>query len=126
MLAVLSGMAIAERLFGRPLRSDEESDEQIGPLTGVPVLGLDAPASASYGPEAALTVLIVAGAAASTSFVPISGAIVVVLLLVFVSYWQTIAAYPGGGGSFTVAKENLGAVPGLVAASALSVDYILN
>jgi amino acid transporter len=113
-------------LFGKPLRSDAEAKEQIGPVQGIPVLGLDALASASYSPEAALTILLVAGATASQQIVPVSIAIVALLLIVFFSYRQTIAAYPNGGGSYTVAKENLGAGAGLVAASALAVDYILN
>ena len=113
-------------LFGKPLRSDAEAEEQIGPLQGIPVLGLDALASASYGPEAALTILLVAGAAASRHIVPVSAAIVGLLLIVYLSYRQTIAAYPNGGGSFTVAKENLGPDAGLIAAAALAIDYILN
>src|SRR5215204_5159353 len=113
-------------LFGRPLRSDAEADELIGPLQGIPVLGLDALASTSYGPEAALTILLVVGAAASQQIVPVSAAIIALLTLVYLSYRQTLAAYPNGGGSFTVAKENLGADAGLIAAAALAVDYILN
>jgi amino acid transporter len=115
-------------LLGRPLRSDAEAEEQIGPAQGVPVLGLDALASASYGPEAALTVLLLAGAgaAAATAIVPVSAAIVGLLLIVYFSYRQTIAAYPNGGGSFTVANENLGPTAGLIAAAALATDYILN
>jgi amino acid transporter len=113
-------------LFGKPLRSDAEAEEQIGPLQGIPVLGLDALASASYGPEAALTILLVIGAAASQEIVPVSTAIIGLLLIVYFSYRQTIAAYPNGGGSFTVAKENLGADAGLIAAAALAADYILN
>src|SRR3954470_2493756 len=121
-------MSLRTLLFGRPLRSDAEAEEQIGPAQGVPVLGLDALASASYGPEAALTVLLLAraGAAASSTIVPVSTAIIGLLVIVYFSYRQTIAAYPNGGGSFTVAKENLGADAGLVAAAALAVDYILN
>jgi amino acid transporter len=113
-------------LFGKPLRSDAEAEEQIGPVQGIPVLGLDALASASYGPEAALTVLLVAGQAASEGIVPVSAAVIALLVIVYFSYRQTIAAYPNGGGSFTVAKENLGANAGLVAAAALAIDYILN
>jgi amino acid transporter len=90
------------------------------------VLGLDALASASYGPEAALTVLIVAGAASSRDLLPVTGGIVALLIIVYFSYRQTIGAYPNGGGSFAVAKENLGATAGLVGAGALAVDYILN
>jgi amino acid transporter len=119
-------MSLRTLLFGKPLRSEAEADEQIGPLQGVPILGLDALASASYGPEAALTILLVVGAAASQQIVPVIAAIVSLLLILYFSYRQTIAAYPNGGGSFTVAKENLGATPGLIAAAALAVDYILN
>jgi amino acid transporter len=119
-------MSISERLFGRPLRSDEEGAERIGVLTGVAVLGLDALASAAYGPEAALTVLIPLGHLGSQIIVPISICIVVLLWIVALSYYQTIAAYPDGGGSFTVAKSNLNRLLGLVAAAALCVDYIIN
>ena len=72
-------MALRRLLFGRALRSDEAEVEQIGPLTGIPVLGFDALASAAYGPEAALTVLLVLGPAASTLVQPISAGIILVL-----------------------------------------------
>jgi amino acid transporter len=125
---LLSTIAVSWRtlLFGRPLRSEAEADEQIGPLQAVPVLGLDALASASYGPEAALTVLLLAGVAASAALTPVSAGIIALLIVVYLSYRQTIAAYPNGGGSFTVANENLGPTAGLVAAAALAIDYILN
>ncbi len=113
-------------LFGRPLRTSEEQGERIGTLRGVPVLGLDALASAAYGPEAALTVALPLGLAATRLIEPIVAAIIVVLALVALSYQQTIAAYPDGGGSYTVASQNLGRMAGLVAASALALDYILN
>ncbi|GJG87070.1 amino acid permease [Gemmatimonadetes bacterium T265] len=119
-------MSLRTRLFGRPLRSVDEAAETIGPLAGIPVLGLDALASAAYGPEAALTVLLVLGAAAGRYVVPITAVILALLATVFLSYQQTIPAYPNGGGSYTVAKENLGANAGLLAASALAVDYVLN
>ena len=119
-------MRLRRFLIGQPLRSDAEAEEQIGPVQGIPVLGLDALASASYGPEAALTILLVAGAAASHAIVPVSAAIVGLLLVVYFSYRQTIGAYPNGGGSFTVANENLGPTAGLIAAAALAIDYILN
>jgi len=119
-------MSLRELLFGRPLRTEEEQIEQIGPLAGVPVLGLDALASASYGPEAALTVLLPLGLFSAGYIIPITICIIAVLLAVFFSYRQTISAYPQGGGSFTVAKENVGQFPGLLAASALSIDYVLN
>jgi amino acid transporter len=119
-------MRLVELVLGRPLRSDEESIERIGVLTAIPVLGLDALGSASYGPEAAMTVLLPLGAATTLWVRPITLAIVCVLTVVALSYAQTIPAYPNGGGSFTVAKENLGRTPGLLAAAALCTDYVLN
>lgn len=119
-------MSWREVLFGRPLRTEEEQAEQIGPLAGVPVLGLDALASASYGPEAALTVLIPLGLLSAGYILPITLCMLGVLLAVYFSYRQTIAAYPQGGGSYTVVKENLGPLSSLLAASALTVDYVLN
>jgi amino acid transporter len=121
-----SAMTLFEALFGRRLRSEEQEAERIGTAAAVPLLGLDALASASYGPEAALTVLIPLGAGAAGLIAPITAVIVAVLVVVALSYGQTIPAYPGGGGSFTVAKENLGLKIGLLAASALCVDYVLN
>jgi len=90
------------------------------------VLGLDALASASYGPEAALTVLLPLGMTASRYMTPLTIVIVALLVIVYFSYRQTIVAYPNGGGSYSVASSNLGARPGLLAASALALDYILN
>jgi amino acid transporter len=119
-------MSLRRLLFGRPLRSGEQEAEKIGPLRGVPLLGLDALASASYGPEAALTVLLGLGATSARYLGPIMGVVIAVLFLVFLSYRQVMAAYPGGGGSYAVARENLGPRAGLVAASALAIDYILN
>lgn len=113
-------------LFGRPLRSEEQEQQRIGPVRGVPVLGLDALASAAYGPEAALTVLMPIGIAATTYIGPISAIVVALLGLLYMSYRQTIAAYPNGGGAYTVASENLGSWPALLAASALCIDYVLN
>jgi amino acid transporter len=115
-----------EFLFGRRLRNEESDAQTVGPLRGIPVLGLDALASASYGPEAALTVLLALGASASREILPISAVIVVILLIVYASYRQTITAYPNGGGAYTVAMENLGTTPALLAATALFVDYVLN
>jgi amino acid transporter len=117
---------LLELLLGRPLRSDEEDVERIGVLTGIPVLGLDALASASYGPEAALTVLLPLAGAATVWIRPITLAIVALLAVVALSYAQTIPAYPNGGGSFTVSKQRLGRRPGLLAAAALCTDYVLN
>lgn len=119
-------MSIIDFLIGRPLASSEEASEKIGPIKGISVFGLDALASAAYGPEAALTLLIPLGVAGLAYSLPISFSIVVLLGIVFFSYRQTIAAYPQGGGSYTVAHQNLGAFPGLLAASALLIDYTLD
>ena len=116
---------IVDSLFGRPLATSEERAEHIGPLAGIPIFGLDALSSAAYGPEAALTLLLPLGLAGVHYILPVSVAIVVLLMIVFFSYRQTIEAYPQGGGSYTVATENLGDQAGLLAAAALMIDYIL-
>jgi amino acid transporter len=118
-------MTIRDFLFGKPLPTSMERAEQIGVLAGVSIFGLDALSSAAYGPEAALTLLIPLGAAGIAYIVPISASIIVLLAIVYFSYRQTIEAYPSGGGSYTVATENLGVFPGLLAASALMIDYVL-
>ncbi len=118
-------MAILDFLLGSPLATSDERAERIGPLSGIPIFGLDALSSAAYGPEAALTLLIPLGAAGVAYILPISISIVILLTIVFFSYRQTIEAYPGGGGSYTVARHNLGVFPGLLAAAALMIDYIL-
>src|ERR1700676_1490144 len=118
-------MSFLDSLFGKPLASSDERAEKIGPIAGIPIFGLDALSSAAYGPEAALTLLIPLGLAGVRYIVPVSAAIVVLLIIVFFSYRQTIEAYPQGGGSYTVATENLGDSAGLLAAAALMIDYIL-
>lgn len=117
--------AVLNFLLGRPLAMEEEEEQKVGPLAGVPMLGLDGLGSSSYGPEAALTVLIVIGTAASKHALPVFAVIVGVLLLLYVSYRQVMVVYPEGGGSFTVATDNLGTKAGLVAAAALLIDYVL-
>ena len=118
-------MAIVNLLFGSPLATTDERAERIGATAGIPIFGLDALSSAAYGPEAALTLLIPLGAAGVAYIVPISVSIIILLSIVFFSYRQTIETYPGGGGSYTVARANLGVFPGLLAAAALMIDYIL-
>src|ERR1700676_4974328 len=118
-------MTIRDLLFGRPLASSMERAEQLGTTAGIPIFGLDALSSAAYGPEAALTLLIPLGAAGIAYIVPISMSIIVLLAIVYFSYRQTIQAYPGGGGSYTVARQNLGVSAGLLAAAALMIDYVL-
>ena len=118
-------MSFFDVLFGRPLATSEERAEHIGVPAGIPIFGLDALTSAAYGPEAAMTLLIPLGIAGLQYTVPIITAILILLVIVFFSYRQTIEAYPSGGGSYTVATENLGVLPGLLAAAALMIDYIL-
>jgi amino acid transporter len=119
-------MSIFDLVIGKPLATTEERAEHIGPIAGIPVFGLDALSSAAYGPEAALTLLIPLGLAGVAHIIPITTAIIILLAIVFFSYCQTIDAYPNGGGSYTVARENLGELPGLLAAAALMIDYVLN
>jgi amino acid transporter len=118
-------MNILDLLVGKPIRTSDERAEQIGPVQGIPIFGLDALSSAAYGPEAALSLLIPLGLVGIHYIVPISAAIITLLVIVYFSYRQTIAAYPNGGGSYTVARANLGAGASLLAAAALLADYIL-
>src|SRR3954452_24679684 len=117
-------MALADWIFGRRLATREEDHQRVGVLAGIPMLGLDALSSAAYGPEAALTLLIPLGAAGVGYVGPITALIIGLLFIIYVSYRQTITAYPHGGGSYTVAKENLGTTAGLLAAAALMLDYV--
>src|SRR5271155_626761 len=118
-------MAISDFLFGRPLANSEERAEHIGPSAGIPIFGLDALSSAAYGPEAALTLLIPLGLLGLHYILPVVAAIVMLLIIVYFSYRQTIEAYPRGGGSYTVASANLGEHAGLLGAAALMIDYVL-
>ncbi len=118
-------MSLGDFLFGRRLATREEEQQRIGVLAGIPMLGLDALSSAAYGPEAALTLLIPLGLLGVGYIEPITWVIVALLLIVYFSYRQTMHAYPSGGGSYTVAKENLGTGVGLLAAAALMLDYVM-
>ena len=118
-------MSFLDILLGKPLATSDERAEQITASAGIPIFGLDALSSAAYGPEAALTLLIPLGAMGIAYIVPVSASIILLLTIVYFSYRQTIAAYPGGGGSYTVASENLGTYPGLLAAASLMLDYVL-
>ena len=113
-------------LVGRPLASERLEHEKLSKTTALAVLSSDAISSVAYATEQILFVLAVLPGVAATAYVfPISVVIVALLVLVGLSYRQTIFAYPGGGGSFTVAKDNLGVRAGLVAAAALLTDYVL-
>jgi amino acid transporter len=118
-------MNILDLIVGKPIKTSDERAEQIGMQEGIPIFGLDGLSSAAYGPEAALSLLIPLGLLGVQYLVPISAAIITLLIIVYFSYRQTIAAYPSGGGSYTVARFNLGSSAGLLAAAALLTDYIL-
>src|SRR5580693_3430961 len=118
-------MSITDSIIGKPLATSEERAEHIGVAAGIPIFGLDGLTSAAYGPEAAMTLLIPLGIGGVEYGWRIIAAILALLTIVYFSYRQTIAAYPSGGGSYTVATENLGEKPGLLAAAALMIDYIL-
>src|SRR6476469_7171803 len=113
-------------LFGRPLPSERLEHERLNKTTALAVLSSDAISSVAYATDQILIVLAVLGTAAAVHYtIPVSAVIVGLLVLVGLSYRQTIFAYPNGGGSYTVARENLGTGPGLVAAAALLTDYIM-
>ena len=119
-------MSPLQALLGRRLANREAEGRKIGTLEAVAAMGLDGLGSASYGPEAMLTVLAVVGAAGLGAVGPITWVILLLLLVLTLSYWQTVAAYPNNGGCYTVAQANLGQNAGLLAAAALMVDYMLN
>ena len=112
-------------LLGRPLSSEADLSERLPKWKALPVFSSDALSSVAYGPEAAMYTLLAAGTIAFAWLMPIMAAILVVLILITLSYRQTIKAYPNGGGSYIVARANLGELPGLVAAAALLTDYVL-
>ena len=105
-------------ILGRPLANRELSERKLGAFDAVAAMGLDALGSSSYGPEAALTVLIPLGAAGVAGIGTVTLPILILLGILYVSYRQTIRAYPGNGGAYTVAKENLGENASLLAAAA--------
>jgi amino acid transporter len=112
-------------LFGRPISLREELSERLNVFTGLAVFASDNISSSAYATEEIMRVLVLAGAGALALTMPITVGIVIVLAIVVTSYQQTVAAYPHGGGSYIVAKDNLGTRPGLVAAGALLTDYVL-
>jgi amino acid transporter len=113
-------------LIGCRLANEEGKARKITAIEGVPAMGIDGLGSSAYGPEAALTILIPLGAQGLHLIQPILAAILVLLALLYFSYRQTIEAYPTSGGSYILAKDNIGANAGLLAASALMIDYVLN
>ncbi len=118
-------MNVRRVLIGRRLATEDEQLERVSKKVGLAIFASDNISSSAYATEEAMRVLALAGAAALALTMPITIAIVVVLAIVVLSYMQVIRAYPQGGGSYVVASQNLGILPGLVAASALLVDYFL-
>ena len=116
---------IRQSLVGRPLSVREASSEQITPVEGLSALSLDALTSVAYGPEAILIVLATAGASALHLILPITIAIVALLVILVISYRQVIDAYPRGGGAYAVSRDNFGARVSKLAGAALIVDYTL-
>ncbi|WP_129671835.1 APC family permease [Candidatus Chloroploca sp. Khr17] len=112
-------------LIGKPIATEHQHHERLNNITALAVFSSDALSSVAYATEAILAVLIVGGASALGLGLPIAGGISFLLLVVAISYRQTIHAYPNGGGAYIVAHENLGQLPGLIAAAALLIDYVL-
>jgi len=112
-------------VIGRPLRSNEMQSEEISTFSGLPALSLDALTSVAYGPEAIMVVLATAGLGALHLVLPITIAIVALLVILIISYRQVIDGYPEGGGCYAVSKANLGRGVALLAGAALIVDYTL-
>jgi len=117
--------AVKKVLIGRPLETAEEINERLTKIKALAIFGSDAISSSAYASEASLVILMVAGNAALGISLYTSLAVAVMLSIVAFSYRQTVHAYPHGGGSYNVSRENLGRLPGLVAAAALLIDYIL-
>ncbi len=109
--------------LGQP---DEEERHRLTTLSGLAALSLDALSSVAYGPEAIVVVLVAAGTAGLAYTLPVTYAIVILLVVLVISYRQVIEAFPGGGGAYAVARTHLGRTPSLIAAGSLIVDYVLN
>jgi amino acid transporter len=118
-------LAVKRVIVGPPLSSSALIQERMRKLIALPVLGSDLLSSVAYGPEAMLTVLVLAGTAGLAFSAPISAMLVLLMIAVGLSYRQTIRAYPSGAGSYIVAGDNLGEVAGLAAAIGLMTDYVL-
>ncbi|MFZ1242485.1 MAG: amino acid permease, partial [Anaerolineae bacterium] len=113
------------RLIGQPLRSIDLPHQTVGKLVGLAVFASDALSSTAYATQEILIILAAAGTMALGYVFPIAIAITALLVIVTVSYEQTIHAYPGGGGAYIVARDNLGELPAQTAGAALLTDYVL-
>jgi amino acid transporter len=120
-----SYMFLKRKLLGKPIPTDQEHTTRLSKKIALPVFSSDAISSTAYATEEILVVLVAAGVTALRFSVPIAIAVAALLTIVVLSYEQTVHAYPNGGGSYIVGSENLGMFPGLVAGSALLVDYVM-
>jgi hypothetical protein len=116
---------LSHYLIGRPLATADAPHQTIGKAIGLAVFSSDAMSSVAYGPQEMLMILAVAGTQAMGYAFPLAMAIVGLLIILTLSYEQTIHAYPGGGGAYIVSRDNLGEIPALIAGAALLTDYIL-
>ena len=121
----MASTSLKRVLVGRPLASHKAEHQLLPRFLALPVFSSDPLSSNAYATEEMMLVLVTAGASALAFRIPIAVAIATVLIIVIVSYRQTVRAYPSGGGSYIVAHENLGTLPGLIAAAALLIDYVL-
>ena len=121
----MSSFEIVKRaLLGRPLATSEQQQERLSKKLALPVFSADAISSTAYATEEILLALILAGSAALSFSLPVALAVSALLVIVALSYRQTVRAYPSGGGSYVVSRENLGLAPGLTAAASLMVGYV--
>jgi len=118
-------MSIKKWIIGEPIPSHKEKQERLGKALGLAVFSSDALSSVAYGPEEVFLALVLGGTALLHLTVPVAAAISILVIIVATSYFQTIHAYPSGGGAYIVAKDNLGVYPGLIAGAALLIDYVL-
>src|SRR5271169_5298404 len=118
-------MSLKRFLIGSPIETVREKHERLNKLMGLAVFSSDALSSVAYGTEEILFALILGGTALLHYSLPVTFSIVVLVAIVATSYFQTIHAYPSGGGAYIVAKDNLGEYPGVIAGAALLIDYVL-
>src|SRR5687768_11817448 len=121
----MANASLKRVLVGRAIASNKLEHQLLPKFLALPVFSSDPLSSNAYATEEMMLVLTLAGASALSLMLPIAGAIALLLVIVITSYRQTVRAYPAGGGSYIVAKENLGTLPGLVAAAAILTDYVL-
>ena len=112
-------------LVGRPLKTAQTHEERLSKKAALAIFSSDALSSVAYATEEILLVLVLAGSVGLSYSLPVATTIVALMLIVVISYGQTIRAYPSGGGAYIVAKDNLGRFPGLIAGASLLVDYVL-